>query len=210
MKKQYNNIDEDIFVKHLEQAYIEQLQRNYKNENYQTYINKKFNNIKTDFIAQKNNEIIIYEMKSINNKKNNKIDELIKVNKKQKDKAKINVSFIKKPLYQEIEIDEIESIIEDDMTRNGIPDELDVLSTHTRIEEISDIEFDAIKISKDEIHITGNGSVCVSLQDGSDSDNEDDDSTFEMSFPFSYKIELNGNLEINNSEYDIDTDDYYE
>ena len=210
MNKQYPNIDENIFNKYLELAYIEQLEKNYRKLNYKTYKNREIvKGITADFVAENDKETIFYEIKTESNKKNDQIN-LIKNEINKLKNAKIKIVFLSKPDYKEIEIENIEMIIEQDMQIEGIPSELDVLSTHTFIDEIFDLTYSTIEIVPDNIKVTGDAMVSVDVQYGSYSDNSDSIGSFTHSFPFSFTLELSGSLEVLDSSYVYDTDSYYE
>ena len=93
------------------------------------------------------------------------------------------------------------------------PSELDALSTHTRMDSIHDVCINSIEIGGGEVRLACNGSVSVSLQYGSDSEQEDEE-PFIMSFPFEFegtlKYEENGYSVIDCEMLEIDTDAFYQ
>ena len=97
-----------------------------------------------------------------------------------------------------------------------LPSELDSLSTHTRPDEVSDIDIDEINISSKSIFIKGNGVVSVEMQFGSDSDqNNDDGFKINDNFPFDFALTLGYNDEnkleiVDVQKVEIDTSSYYE
>lgn len=112
---------------------------------------------------------------------------------------------------------EIESFLYDDISDHVYHDyldsELDVLSTHTRIENVNGIEFEITDIDKDYIYIEGTAELEVNLQNGSDSEMERGDGfAFDMTFylDFSVKIDISN---LNEKEYiyePVNTDKFYE
>ena len=112
---------------------------------------------------------------------------------------------------------EIESFLYDDISDHVYHDyldsELDVLSTHTRIEDVNGIEFSIADIDKDYIYIEGTAEVEVNLQNGSDSEMERGDGfAFDMTFDldFSVKIDIS-NLDEKEYIYEpVNTDKFYE
>ena len=74
-------------------------------------------------------------------------------------------------------------------------------------------KINSIEIERDEIHVACNGSVSVSLQYGSDSEQEDDE-PFIMSFPFEFvgtlKYEDDSYHVIDCDTIEVDTDAFYQ
>jgi hypothetical protein len=210
---EYEEIDQKILMKYLEQAYYEHIENKYKNLGYETFRNSKIEgSIETDFLAKKNEKIVVYEIKigKYNKNKKQSIVNLKKYIDLDKKNRKLKMVFLNPPQYKDIIFEELDQIILDDMMEN-LPDELDVLSTHTRMEEISDIEIDSIEITKDSIHVCGNARVGVSMQYGSDSDGEGDGSNeFSDSYPFKFDLYLSKDFSLDEAEYDIDNSSFYE
>jgi len=88
---------------------------------------------------------------------------------------------------------------------------LDSLSTHTRIEEVSDVDIESIHFTRDYILAYGTGAVSVSLQYGSDGDLDRGDGVESNdSFPFTFTARLNPNgtiLEL--QDFEVDTSSFY-
>jgi hypothetical protein len=109
--------------------------------------------------------------------------------------------------------------IEDLLTQNLIedfPSELDELSTHTRLEEVTAVDIDEISIDGKTIFVKGDGVVNVELQFGSDGDqNRGDGHKGYDSFTFEFEItlEYNDDKELEIIEVDkleVDTSSYYD
>ena len=211
--KLYSDIDENILLRYLQLAYYETLEKKYAEKKYTTYREYEIlPNVRADFVAKKDNdEIIIYEIKigkitNENKKRLSSIKEYVERNSKN---VKFKMIFLKYPQSKEIDFDELQEIICEDLSNDGIPSDLDILSTHTRIEDISDIEVENLEIRDKKIFLEGNGIIEVSLQFGSDSESQEDD-MFCSSFPFEFKVTLDINFSVIESEYYFDTDSYYE
>lgn len=91
---------------------------------------------------------------------------------------------------------------------DNFPDELDELFTHTRLKEVYVESITNICLDEKMIEVTGEASLSVSLQYGSDRDQEEDDEDMEMTFPMDYSATINWNREIAKIDYEIDTDKY--
>ena len=112
---------------------------------------------------------------------------------------------------KEIEFDGLEGVIMQFFVED-FPDELDELSTHTRLEAVDSVAVDVIKIYGQDIVLKCSGQVTVSLQYGSDGEQEDGPIPT-MSFPF----EMEGTISWKDDGYEvtevdslrIDTGEYY-
>jgi hypothetical protein len=205
----YNDIDKNILMKYLELACFEDIEKKYSQQNYNVYREYKLkDNIYADIVAVKENEMVIFEIRYGNMLKEQKkrfyaIKEFVG---KQNKNIKFKMIFLNPPQSKIIEFDGLSQIIFDDLYSQAIPDELDALSTHTRLEEITEIEIDSLEIKDEYIYVQGNGVLEVSLQFGSDSESEDDEDYFDE-YPFKFKLQLNKEFKIEDSEYDISSYD---
>jgi hypothetical protein len=98
---------------------------------------------------------------------------------------------------------------------SNIPPELDELSTHTRINEVLDINLNEVLVEGERIRAAGDGIVNVALQYGSDADQVNDGGErFLDNYPFGFEVFLTRNrknqLEVQSMErLRVDTSSYY-
>lgn len=93
---------------------------------------------------------------------------------------------------------------------NDLPSELDTLSTHTAVDEVSDVEFTRVYLAPGSISLAGHCNIGVNLQYGSNSDVEGGEGhVSDDSFPAEFELEMNGDLVVQNSEINIDTSSFY-
>ena len=210
--KLYNDIDENILMKHLQAAYYETLEKKYSQKKYKVYREYEvMPGIRADlFVIKNDDEMIMYEIKTgkMNKEQKNRlfsIKEYVEAHKN----VKLKMIFLNYPQTKEIEFESLVDIISNDLWNKGTPHELDVLSTHTRIEEVNDIEIDSLEIKDDGIYLRGSGIIELSLQAGSDREAEDDD-MLNDSFPFEFEITLRSDFTIEKSNYKFDTSSYFE
>lgn len=166
-----------------------------------------------DLYAYKGDEKRIYEFKyykntsSINTKKSN-----LKTIKKYAETigAEAFIVYLTPLKEKTIEFEDLESKILGYIVEEDFPAELDSLSTHTSIKSIYIDSINSISISETSINISGDATISVSLQYGSNSDlqNGDGDESSE-SFPMTFDADLDCNLNIIKCQYEIDTDDFY-
>ncbi len=203
--------------KYLHDIAIEQIAEEYQQKGYKISKEEQLGSYRADLIARKGNETIVIEIKSgrmtperklqiselanyVRNHSNYKF--LIVIATPPKDK-KLEISDIKDLLAKKINID--------------FPSILDELSTHSRLEEVTDINIDEIIINRNTIFVSGDGAVSLELQFGSFNDQNHDNGIKNYdSFPFEFEITLEYNsenklqitkvdkLEFDTSSYDID------
>ncbi|MBF0456571.1 MAG: hypothetical protein HQK99_01585 [Nitrospirae bacterium] len=214
-------IDNKYTLMYLHDIVIAQLSDEYKAKGYKVYKEHKIGRYRADFVAQKNGETLVFEVLTgpLTQKRKDALKALTTYIKS-KANHKFKFVYAAPPQDKIIDIENIEEIIRYEMYDNPIPAELDELSTHTRIDEVSDIDIYEIKIDKDgTISLDGTGIVSVILQYGSDSDVDSDMGDISYySFPFTFSAKLeydSGTLGLkdkdsDNLEINIDTSKYYE
>jgi hypothetical protein len=125
------------------------------------------------------------------------------------DNAHFELIVANPPRNKSIEFLGLEAILTDELA-NNFPSELDELSSHTRVKGVTDIDIDSITISEDGINVTGTASVEVSLQCGSDIEQESGDEIYDF-FPFKFDISLDLDLSIKNiNGLEIDNSSFYQ
>lgn len=196
-----------------EKAAIDQIADDYKEKGYSIKKDVIVGPYRVDLVAHKDNETIYIEVKSreLSSSSKRRIKEMTDYFKSVPN-AKFIVAISRYPEQKKIEFDELESILFDYFTVE-FPSELDALSTHTRMDSVCDVTINSIEVGRGEIVVSCNGSVSVSLQYGSDSEQEDDE-LFVMSFPF----EFEGTLKYEDDSYqiidcrtlEVDTDAFYQ
>ncbi|MBF0539249.1 MAG: hypothetical protein HQL03_13455 [Nitrospirae bacterium] len=186
------DIKREIILKYLHNMVVDQLADKYESQGYKVRKEYKIGNYRADLFAKNKFESIVFEVKSgaLTPEKKEKLKALSEY-VKSKGKYKFKLVFAATPKDKKIKIENLEDILakifDDDM-----PDELYSLSTHTRFNEVSNIEVDRIDINKDgSIEVSGTGVVSVELKFGSDSDVKNDMSyTINESFSFKFTVVL--------------------
>jgi len=103
----------------------------------------------------------------------------------------------------------------DRLFTEGIFDDLDTLSSHTRPQDVDDVEVKIESVDDEWIHFTGTGSVNCDLQWGSDSDvSKGDGAEGSMSFPFTFAGQAPTNdptsVKVERDQIQIDISEFYE
>jgi hypothetical protein len=211
--KLYNDINENILMKHLQEAYYETLEKNYSEKNYKTYREYPIMpGVRADFVTINNdNEMIIYEIKigKLSKEKKERLYSIKEYVEKNNKNVKFKMVFLNFPKSKEIEFDELQDMIFSDIFNKDTPQELAIFSHHANIEGISNIEIDYLEIIDKIIHLQGNGIIEMSFHAGSDRDAQEDD-FFISSFPLEFEVTLKNDFTIEKSNYKIDTDSFFE
>lgn len=207
-------IDKRYLRKYYHFAVIDQLKDEYKQKGYAVSVDEKLpdSNYRADLIARKGDVVIILEVKTgmVNSAVKKQIRGISEIVKQNYPNAKFRLVAVNYPDESAINIDNIEEIITDYFISNGIPSELDELSPHTTIDEVTDVLINNIDIVPGVINITCEGNIVANLE----YDKHEDDTTFEMSFPFKMKASLR--VEDDGYSVDeiealrIDTSEFYE
>lgn len=199
-------------TKYLHEFAIEEVKDKYEKLGYRVLREYRIGSCVADLYAQKDKHKIFFEIKvgKLNQHKKRtilKIKEI--VNEKESD-AEFKLINISPPKKVQVEIIGIEDVICEYLAERP-PEEIDVLSTHTRISDVTDIDIGEVKIDKNLIFLKGTFLLEVELQYGSDVDvKKDVGLTSSDSFVTEFELEMDGNWEINSLQTKIDTSSWYE
>jgi Holliday junction resolvase-like predicted endonuclease len=201
--------------KYLHSIASEQIAAEYREKGYIVSTEERIGKYEADIIARQEKETIVIEIKvgRLTPQKKESIAGIADYVKAQSN-YKFLVVVATPPKEKKLEMSGIEQILSDYFL-NEMPDELDQLSTHTRLEDVSDVEIDEILIDGKEISVKGSGVFNIEIQFSSDSDQHNDlghKSNDTIPFDFDIVIELNRDgeleiIEVNNLI--VDTSSYY-
>jgi len=196
--------------KYLIEDAVERIQKDYQSRGYQVSREVKVHDLSLDLVATKGPEEIVFEFKlsepgNAPTKAVKKILEYVK----QAPNRRLNMVFVTPPKERRVEILGLDATLTQYLI-NNFPSELDTLSTHTRIEEVGDIDINSVIWSDRGVCVEGMGNISVSLQLGSDSENVDVPETT-AAFPFTFKVLLNPDRTLEDvEELTFDTSSYFE
>ena len=203
----------DYLRQNYEKSFIEQIVDDYRSRGYSVKTDVKVGDYRVDIAATKGDDIIYIEVKTHSETPDAK--RRIKAMAdyfKTIQNAKFLVMISRYPEPKMIMFDDIESVLCEYFTLE-FPADLDALSTHTRVEDVHGVIITEVNIQKGDFVITCNGMVGVTLQYGSDSEQEPGDESMYMDFPFKFKgtIVYDGGYSVTVCEkLEIDTDAFYE
>lgn len=136
-----------------------------------------------------------------------KISNLLEKIAQQLGYQKIETIIVRDPLDKKVEINELSNTLFK-YFQNEFPSELNQLSTHTRLEDISEVEIDSVNIARNEIHVRGSAYFEVELLYGSNSDNDGEAGQCQ-SYPFKFDVTLDSSINvIRVNECNIDTSSF--
>jgi hypothetical protein len=195
-------------IKYYHTAKILELTEKYQSYGYNVVHDYIVNGFNFDLFVTKENEKIYIEVKSeaFSKEKSKKIIEMAAY-VKSIENARFELIIATPPRKKNIEFENLSQIIFDYLIEN-IPSDLDSLSTHTRIEDVIDVDIDSVSITEYNIHIGGTASVEVELQYGSSREQEGE---LYDSFPLEFDLTLDREFnieEVNNLS--VDTSSFYE
>jgi hypothetical protein len=209
-------IKKQFLQKYLHSIAIDQIADEYSTKGYKILKEERIGDFQADLVAKKQDETIIIEVKTQKLSREKK-QAIIKIGDfvRQHKNFKFLVIIATPPKEKKLSIDNIENELLNSFM-DSMPDELDMLSTHTTIEEITDVDIDEINIDNQYVFVKGAGVVNVLLQYGSDGDQDRDDGfkTYDSySFNFDVTMEYIKNkgfeiIELN--DIDINTSSFYE
>ncbi|RYF67813.1 MAG: hypothetical protein EOO39_20540 [Cytophagaceae bacterium] len=169
---------------------VEQLMADYQAKGYQVAREEKIGNYRADLVARKADEVVVFEVKvgKMTPQKRAQIAGLGDYVKAQKN-YKFLVVVATPPKPKKIDIPNLDEILYKYLVED-FPDELDSLSTRTRIENVVDTTVDELTVLEEGgFEAKGNGTVEVELQYGP----TNDASLSDDSFPFTFEIKLKQN-----------------
>lgn len=190
-----------LYDKYLDEAYreasIKQKKEELEKEGYQVSPDQFF-----DLYAERAGAKRVYEFKYRNGDRRN--SEMEKFLQKAKEiEAEPIVVYMLRPNRDSIEFDELGELILEYFMDN-FPSDLDELSSHTRLSEVYIETITDIHLTERWIEVKGEASVTVSLQYGSDREQEDDDEEELLELPMTFEAIVNWSREIEELEYEFD------
>jgi len=198
-------IDEQILQRHIEAAAADQLARDLTGKGYAVAQHADFGGLQADLVARKGDEVVVYEFKAPASAKAGWARQMSQLKEQAaRQGARFRLVFVRPPRESRVEIDGIEAMLQEAIA-NNLPAELDELSAETYVDEVSDVEVEAIEVRNSEIAVQGTATVSVQLND------DDGEEWTKEHFPFRFDVALgpDGKLARTNS-IDVDTSDWYD
>lgn len=207
-------IRQQYLERYLHDIAINQLVADYQAKGYQVAKEEKIGDYRADLVAKKGDEVVVVEVKTgkMTPQKRKQVAEIGDYVRTRKN-YKFLVVIATPPKPKRIEIPNLEQLLVSYLIDN-FPENLDVLSSHTRITDVPEATVDELTVTQDgSIVAKGNGTVEVELHYGSGDDGNRTE--MEDTFPFNFEVVLKQN--INQELYlveakliEVDTSSFYE
>lgn len=181
---------------YLEAAKLDQLAAEFRQAGYKVRLNDGKDQVSYDLIAEQGDRKIAVEVVVRSNLRDEAVAERVSTLREHAQSQgfdEFRLVLVSPPRETMVEVEGLEGLLLDTII-NDIPSELDILSSHTRILGISDIDITSTAIGRDGIHVTGTGVVLVDL--GYGGSEEHDGINEEIDFPFFFDLILTQGLEI--------------
>jgi hypothetical protein len=203
-------IRESIALKHWLQAAIEEMATEYESQGYAIQRDILKGDYRIDLMARKGDHTVICEFKTkTTSEKQLKLLRRIRNAAVHEWGYDFKLVWVTLPREKEIEVVDIEILLHSYFVEDT-PSELDPLSTHTRVDEVSDVDIDHTEITKDGIQLKGTGMIGVELQYGSNGDMDRDNGMKEDdSFPFTFEARLSFDFKLEDVIAEVDTRSFY-
>ena len=102
----------------------------------------------------------------------------------------------------------LERLLEEHL-RDAVPDELQVVSSNTLVDDVADIEIDTLEVTQEGVHVAGSGVVETTLVYGGGESS--DVISGRMDFPFDFDVILDRELHLEDvKRIAVDTTGFYE
>ncbi len=204
-------IRQEIAEKYWLRAAVEEAATKYAAQGYEVSKDALIGAMRADLLARKGDELIVVEFK-MGNWSEQRTNEVRQIRNEVVHRlgGRFNLVVVTPPKEKDIEIEGIEGILHDIFLDDL--GELDQLSTHTYVEEVSDVTITSINVEQNQTQVQGTGVVSVKLNWGSNSDRANDEGlTSYDSFPFDFSIILDKDLKLIEVEHiRVDTSGYSE
>lgn len=206
-------IKREYLQKYLHNIAVDQLMADYQSKGYQVSVQEKIGNHRPDLVARKGDEVVVVEIKSgkLTADKRKQLSDMGDYVRTHQN-YKFLVVLATPPKPKAIDIPNLEHLLLEHLV-NNFPDDLNRLSSHTRIKDVLEATVDEVTVAEDGgIIAKGTGTLEVELQYGSAND---DGSVSEDVFPFDFEVTLqyNQNQElilVDAETIDVDTSSFYE
>ena len=202
-------IIKNIVPRYMEKAAIEEYAANLRNQGYEVEIGKPLNSVTADLVATRDGLLTVYAFKS-GPWSQDQVARGMALREYALGKGgKFKLVWVNPYREVGIHVDGLEDILSDEISGNlGT---LDELSTHTYVDEVSDLQVHNLEITADGISVEGEAVVYVELNYGSESDRDSGNGAVTYdSFPFQFSVKLDSELKPTTvPKISIDTSSFY-
>lgn len=176
-------IRDNYLAKYYEKATIDQLADEYKQKGYNVQRDVKVDKFRVDLMAEKDGHFVYIEVvRKIMDREARRRVESMEVYFRNLPNSRLIIVPLRYSDDKQIEFNGLNEILFE-YFMDDFPDELDELSTHTKLQVVDSVVIDSIKVYGCDIILKCSGQVGVELQYGSDLEQEESQLS-SMSYPF--------------------------
>jgi predicted RecB family endonuclease len=180
---------------YLEEAALEDLTASLERRGYRVVREALLGDQQLDLLAERNGERIGFEVKARSRLKDSALEiERLRTAARHAGLTGFRVVIATPPHAVDVTIEGLDTELLGHLYAHEMPDVLAVLSAGTRVEDVSDIEIEAVEVRHAGIRVLGRAYADIELTYGSGA--EQDALTASDSVPFSFDLELDSDLKI--------------
>jgi Holliday junction resolvase len=196
-------IEPRIAERHWQAAAVEQVAEQLRAEGYEVRRQARFGDLRADLLARKGSDVLVYEFKSPTEGGDDWAQQVSLLRERAvKRGARFHLVFVRPPRESHIEVEGVEAALREALQKQ-FPAELDELSGHTMIEDVTGVEIDSIEVRQHETRVEGEATVSVSL-------NNENETWATESFPFTFDVALDrGGRLARISDLNVDTSSWF-
>jgi hypothetical protein len=200
-----------IAAAYLERTKVDQLAEEFRQAGYRVHLEDgEDDGSRYDLVAEQGDRKIAVEVVARTRLRDDTVVDKVAVLREQarhRGFDEFRLVLVSPPRNTVVEVEGLETLLFETIV-NDIPSELDILSSHTRIVNISDVEITETAIGKEGIQITGTGIILVDLEYGGGE--ERDGLNEEIDFPFYFDLLLSTSLDLEQvRSLRVDTESFY-
>lgn len=197
-------------LQYLEAAKVEELTRELTEQGYAVSVPPAAGAAEgVDLIAVKDGRHIAYQVKALP-----RLRELASELSRVRDTARergfdeVRLVIVNPPRERSVEVEGLEHALRDYLIHGPPPHELDALSSHTRIDDLHDVDIESLTADAKGLHVSGQAVVSVELTWGGGE--EADGVTATAEFPLRFDLSLDRDMKIRDvNQVSVDTSGFY-
>ena len=196
------------YIQYLESAKQAEVAEKLRAEGFDVQVDKTLDDVRFDLVAEKGGRRLAYEFKAGSSPRTSQKNLQRLQETARKRGFEFHIVVVMPPPRVNVTVDRLTEQLTEYMIDQSFPSELDILSTHTRIEEVGELEISDVHIGANAISVAGTGTVSVELKYGSPS-NDAPSSGNAFPFRFAANLDHHGKL-VSVNELAVDTSSFYE
>lgn len=177
-------------AEYLEAAKVEELAADLQQQGYRVVRDAQLGSQQFDLLAERDGQRLAVEVKARSRLTESTADVIrLREAARAAGLSEFRLVVVVPPRVVDVSIENLETEFLRYFADQGVPSNLDELSSETRIENVSDIEVESVSIHPSHIQVRGRATIDVELNFGRDT-------TTTESLPFTFDVELDSDLKV--------------